>query len=748
MTLHDIRANSPAQTAPAPLPVESGAASDPLLVLLAGARLHDPYACLGVQHLGDIWRVRAFNPHARAAAVATADGWTPLARGAVAGVFEAELGTRPPSPCRLRFEDGQATRECYDPYSFPLTLSDDEFYLFGAGRLHQAYLTLGSRPMMLEGVAGVRFGVWAPNAERVSVVGDFNGWDGRMHPLQSRGASGVWELFLPELPAGTLYKYEIRNRASGAVLVKADPYAQSFELRPATAARVSQPALHVWGDGDWLERRARADWLHAPLNIYEVHVDSWRRHPDGRRYSYGELADALIPYAADMGYTHIELMPISEHPLDESWGYQTTGYFAATSRYGSADDLRAFIDRCHGAGLGVILDWVPGHFPQDQFALSAFDGTALYEHADPRLGLHPEWGTHTFNYGRNEVRSFLLSSAHYWLSQFHFDGLRVDAVASMLYLDYARKAGEWLPNRYGGNENLEAVEFLRELNIMLHAEFPGALSIAEESTSWPMVSRPVYLGGLGFTLKWNMGWMHDTLDYLAHDPVHRRFHHDQLTFGQLYAYTESFVLPLSHDEVVHGKGSLLGKMPGDAWQRFANLRLLFTYQMTSPGKKLNFMGSEFGQGREWAAQTELDWVLLANEAHAGIAHLARDLNRLYRDNPALHELDHGAEGFAWVDCHDSEQSILCFERRARNGAGLVVILNFTPVPRANYRIGLPWPGDYDEIFNSDSHFYGGSDVGNCSRTQAEARAWMNRPYSASVSIPPLGAIILAPSANV
>ena len=747
MVLRDILPDNPPHAQPAPEPRRSALVvqPDPQLALLADARLHDPYACLGARQVGNVWRVRAFNPHARGAAVATAAGWIALSRGALAGVFEAQLDAPPDSPCRLRFEEGDATRECFDPYSFPLTLTDDEFYLFAAGRLHQAYFTLGARQLTNDGVPGVRFAVWAPNAERVSVVGDFNGWDGRMHPLQTRGASGVWELFMPELSAGALYKYEIRNRATGAVVVKADPYAQSFELRPATAARVTAPAQHLWQDGEWLERRARTDWLHSPLNIYEVHAGSWRRHPDGRRYTYGELADALIPYAADMGYTHIELMPISEHPLDESWGYQATGYFAATSRYGSADELRAFIDCCHAAGLGVILDWVPGHFPQDQFALARFDGTALYEHEDPRLGLHPEWGTHTFNYGRNEVRSFLLSSAHYWLSQFHFDGLRVDAVASMLYLDYSRAAGEWLPNRYGGNENLEAVDFLRQLNIMVHAEFPGALSIAEESTAWPMVSRPVYLGGLGFTLKWNMGWMHDTLDYLRLDPVHRRFHHDRLTFGQLYAYTESFVLPLSHDEVVHGKGSLLGKMPGDAWQRFANLRLLLTYQMTSPGKKLNFMGSEFGQGREWAANTELDWGLLAEPAHAGVARLARDLNRLYRDHPALHELDHTAEGFAWIDCHDAEQSIVCFERRARKGPMLIVILNFTPVPRAGYRIGLPLPGAYDEIFNSDSHYYGGSDVGNWSQTQAEPRAWMNRAYSASVTVPPLGAIILAPA---
>ena len=727
------------------MPTVRAPAPDPQFVLLAEARLHDPYACLGAQRRGDGWSMRAYNPRARAAAVATAAGWVALSRGVIAGLFETRLATRPAPPWRLRFKEGGGTRECFDPYSFPLTLSEDDLYLFGAGRLHQAYLTLGARPMTHEGVPGVRFAVWAPNAERVSLIGDFNSWDGRAQPLQSRGASGVWELFMPELPAGTLYKYEIRNRANGTVLVKTDPYAQGFELRPATASRVCQPEQHAWDDAGWLERRARTNWLHAPLNIYEVHAASWRRHADRRSYSYSELADALIPYAADMGYTHIELMPISEYPLDESWGYQTTGYFAATSRYGSADELRAFIDRCHAAGLGVILDWVPGHFPQDQFALARFDGTALYEHEDPRLGVHPEWGTHTFNYGRNEVRSFLLSSAHYWLSQFHFDGLRVDAVASMLHLDYARAAGEWLPNRHGGNENLEAVEFLRELNIMLHAEFPGVLSIAEESTAWPMVSRPVYLGGLGFTLKWNMGWMHDTLDYLRHDPVHRRFHQDQLTFGQLYAYTENFVLPLSHDEVVHGKGSLLRKMPGDAWQRCANLRLLFAYQMTVPGKKLNFMGSEFGQEREWAAQGELDWGLLGDTAHAGIARLSRDLNRLYRDNPALHELDHAAEGFAWIDCHDAEQSIICFERRSRNGALVVVILNFTPVPRIGYRIGLPRGGTYSEIFNSDSRYYGGSDVGNGAGIEAEARAWMNRSYSASVTVPPLGAVIFAPT---
>jgi 1,4-alpha-glucan branching enzyme len=601
---------------------------------------------------------------------------------------------------------------------------------------------LGAHPVTVDGVDGVRFATWAPNAERVSVVGDFNQWDGRLNPMRSRGSSGVWELFIPDIRPGTHYKFEIRNRASGQVSVKTDPYARWFERRPGTSPRVCGPADHAWQDAGWLENRKNWDWLHAPINVYEMHAGSWKRHPDGRFYTYRELAENLIPYVLDMGYTHIELLPVSEHPLDESWGYQATGYFAPTSRYGTPDDFRAFVDACHQAGIGVILDWVPAHFPQDDWALAHFDGTALYEHEDPRRGYHQDWGTYIFNYGRAEVRNFLLASAHYWLSEFHLDGLRVDAVASMLYLDYSRKAGEWLPNQYGGRENLEAIDFLRELNVMVHQEFAGALTFAEESTAWPMVSRPAYLGGLGFSLKWNMGWMNDTLSYMQENPIHRRWHHNQLTFGQLYAYTENFILPLSHDEVVHGKGSLIAKMPGDVWQQFANLRLLLTWQQASPGKKLNFMGNEFGQGREWKIGWELDWGLLNIDWHAGIQHLVRDLNRLYRDDPALHSLDFEHAGFQWLDCNDADHSIYSFIRRAPDGQCTVVVLNFTPVPRHGYRVGVPAPGYYREILNTDSALYGGSNAGNGGGLHSEQQPWMDQPHSVVLSLPPLAGILL------
>ena len=602
---------------------------------------------------------------------------------------------------------------------------------------------LGAHVTRIDGVDGVRFSLWAPNAERVSVVGDFNHWDGRVHPMQSLGSSGTWVLFIPDLTPGALYKFEIRQRGTGAIRLKTDPYARRCEVRPGTASIVAGPSSFAWQDGDWLERRARLDWLHAPCNIYEVHAGSWRRGEAGTFLGYRELAEQLVPYAREMHYTHIELMPLSEHPLDESWGYQTAGYFAPTSRYGDSDGLRAFIDACHRAGIGVILDWVPAHFPQDDFALARFDGTALYEHEDPRLGLHLDWGTHIFNFGRNEVVSFLLSSAHYWLDEFHFDGLRVDAVASMLYLDYSRPAGEWVPNRFGGRENLEAIEFLRALNVMVHDRFPGALTFAEESTAWPMVSRPVHLGGLGFSMKWNMGWMNDTLRYFAHDPIHRRYHHDNLTFGQLYAYTENFVLPFSHDEVVHGKGSLLGKMPGDAWQKFANVRLLQCYQMCSPGKKLNFMGNEFGQGREWRESGALDWDLLQFPFQQGVRTLCRDLNRLVLELPALHDLDFEPGGFRWIDCHDSDQSILSFIRSARDGSFVIVVLNFTPVVREHYRIGVPHVGTYVELLNSDSTYYGGSNVGNAPHVHADALPWMGLPASLALRLPPLAGLLLA-----
>jgi 1,4-alpha-glucan branching enzyme len=558
--------------------------------------------------------------------------------------------------------------------------------------------------------------------------------------MSVHGSSGVWELFIPGVEPGTLYKYEIRSRA-GEILLKTDPYAQAYELRPGTAARAAASSRHVWRDEAWMHSRARWDWQHAPINIYELHAGSWRRHPDGRFYSYQELAEALIPYVREQGFTHIELLPVSEHPLDESWGYQTTGYFASTSRFGPPDALREFIDACHQAGVGVLLDWVPAHFPTDAFALARFDGSALYEHEDPRRGLHQDWGTHIFNYGRSEVRSFLLSSAHYWLSEFHVDGLRVDAVASMLYLDYSRKPGEWVPNAHGGRENLEAIGFLRDLNIMVHREFPGALTVAEESTAWPMVSRPTYLGGLGFSIKWNMGWMNDSLRYFARPPVFRRYHHDELTFGQIYAYTENFLLPLSHDEVVHGKASLVGKMPGDPWQQFANVRLLFVWQYTTPGKKLNFMGNEFAQGREWRVGAELDWHLLAIDWHRGVQLCVRDLSLLYRDLPALHDNDFEPGGFEWIDCHDAEQSVLLFERRARDGSSVLVALNFTPVVRHGYRVGVSEAGVYREIFNSDSVYYRGGNVGN-GRVKAQPAPWMGRPCCIDIALPPLAGIVL------
>lgn len=647
-------------------------------------------------------------------------------------------------PYLLRMENTATgvIEERHDPYAFPMQISGHDLYLFNEGRLLQAYRMLGAHRVRNHGVTGTRFAVWAPNAERVSVVGDFNRWDGRVYPMMVHGHSGVWELFIPDLPEGAIYKYEIRNRISGEILLKTDPYATTYELRPNNAALTPTEQKYNWNDDDWMARRKGWDWLHAPLSIYELHVGSWKRHPDGRFYSYQELADHLIPYLQDMGYSHVELLPISEHPLDESWGYQATGYFAVTSRYGSSEAFMGFVDRCHQAGIGVILDWVPAHFPQDSFSLARFDGTALYEHEDPRLGYHHDWGTYIFNYGRNEVKSFLLSSAHYWLSAFHIDGLRVDAVASMLYLNYSRKEGEWLPNRYGGHENLEAIEFLRALNTMVHGEFPGALTFAEESTSWPAVSRPAYLGGLGFSMKWNMGWMNDTLSYIQHDPVHRRYHHNELTFNQLYAYTENFVLPLSHDEVVHGKKSLLDKMPGDGWQKFANLRLLFTYQMTCPGKKINFMGNEFGQGHEWRVGHELDWYLLERDPHRGIQALTRDLNHLYLNTLALHELDFFAEGFSWIDCHDVEQSVISYQRRARDGSFVLVVLNFTPILRTGYRVGIPGSSAYQEVFNSDSIYYGGSNAGNAGKISPTGQPWSGQADSIIITLPPLAGVIL------
>ena len=718
------------------------------LNLILDAKHHDPFSFLGLhpisnQKTGVNTNIfRTFQPYADEVFVSTKQGWQTLTKNHPYGFFEWQGNETINTPCLIRISQHGQPYETYEVYSFAPMLTSDELHLFGEGNLKQAYKTMGAQLCEHQGVAGVRFAVWAPNAERVSVIGDFNQWDGRVHSMRSHGSSGVWEIFIPGLQTEALYKFEIRQRHTEHVLVKTDPYGFSFEPRPGTAAKVSSLHQYQWQDQAWLQQRGQKEWLHAPFNCYEVHLGSWKRNEHGQFLNFHELAAQLINYVKEMGYTHIELMPISEHPLNESWGYQTTGYFGVTNRYGTPDDFRYFVDACHQADIGVILDWVPGHFPKDDWALARFDGTALYEHEDPRLGEHQDWGTYIFNYGRNEVRNFLIANAHYWLNEFHIDGLRVDAVASMLYLDYSRKADEWLPNKFGGRENLDAIDFLKQLNVMVHQEFPGAFTIAEESTSWPMISRPVYLGGLGFSMKWNMGWMNDTLSYFENDPVHRRYHHNKLTFGQLYAYSENFVLPFSHDEVVHGKHSLLDKMSGDAWQKFANLRLLITHQMCSPGKKLNFMGNEFGQGREWNVNASLDWHLLSEHWHQGMKLAVHDLNQLYKHLPALHDLDFQPQGFEWVDCQDADQSVLSYIRRARDGSFIIAALNFTPVPRYNYRLGVPQAGTYAEIFNSDAQYYGGGNISNGTNIHTEEIAWMGQAQSISITLPPLSGIIL------
>ena len=592
---------------------------------------------------------------------------------------------------------------------------------------------------------GTAFAVWAPSARAVSVVGDFNSWDGRLHPMRSLGSSGVWELFLPGVGPGTNYKYEILAQ-SGELRLKADPVAFATELPPKTASVVFDPD-HEWGDADWVARRTVTDQLNEPISIYEVHLGSWRLNPleGNRSLTYLELADELSAYAKDMGFTHIELLPVMAHPFSGSWGYQVTGYFAPTPRYGTPDEFRTFVDRLHQNGLGVILDWVPAHFPRDDFALARFDGSALYEHQDPRRGAHPDWGTLVFNYGRNEVRNFLLANALFWLREYHADGIRVDAVASMLYLDYSREEGEWVPNQFGGNEDLDAVAFLKEYNEVVYAREPGVISAAEESTAWPGVSRPTYLGGLGFGFKWNMGWMHDTLAYFEHEPIHRRWHHHELTFSLVYAFTENFILPLSHDEVVHGKGSMLSKMPGDRWQQFANLRALYAFMWAHPGKKLLFMGNEIAQEQEWSEERSLDWHLLEAPGHAGVQSLVRDLNRAYRDTPALYERDYDGTAFWWLEPNDAEASVFAFARIGEDARKpLVFVANLTPIPREGYRVGLPVPGRWRELINTDAGSYGGSGLGNLGGVDTEDVPWMSQYHSAVLTLPPLGAIWLTP----
>ena len=701
---------------------------------------HDPFNVLGwhQQSSGD-WLFRAFMPAAER--VELTNGGT-LTRVEGSDLFELRSPEKTAHHPLLRWQDkaGGAWHQTISPYTFTPQIGELDLYLLAAGRHHHAWHVLGSRLCTVDGIAGCQFAVWAPGGQRVSVVGDFNQWDGRSYPMRSRGESGIWELFVPGLGAGLAYKYEIVG-PGGQLAIKADPYAQQAFIRPETTSCIPFASRHAWQDSGWLTQRGGFDWQHQPVSVYELHAGSWRRHPDGRFYTWAELAASLIPYVRDLGYTHIELLPIAEHPLDESWGYQVSGYYAPTARYGSPDDLRAFVDACHQAGLGVILDWVPAHFPKDDFGLARFIGEPLYEHADPRRGEHQDWGTLIFDYGRNEVRNFLLANALYWLDEFHIDGLRVDAVASMIYLDYSRKAGEWVPNQYGGRENLEAIAFLRELNSVVHGRFAGVLTIAEESTAWPMVSRPVELGGLGFSMKWNMGWMNDNLAYIEEDPVHRKYHHDQLTFSQIYAYTENFMLPLSHDEVVHLKGSMLDKMPGDYWQKFANLRLFYAWQYAHPGKKLLFMGCEFGQWNEWSDRGELDWSLCQFPVHEGVQRLVRDLNRLYCTQPALHQYDFESRGFAWIDCHDSDQSVLSLMRKS-DAEQVIVLLNFTPVPRHAYRIGVPQGGVYTEMLNTDSAYYGGSNSGNAGELHSEALPWMGYAQSLVLTLPPLAAIYL------
>ena len=717
---------------------------------IAAARHTDPFGFLGPHRTDAGVAVRVFAPGAERAELISLSGevLAPMmgvdALGGYIGMLPAD--TPWPVAYRVRMFRGGDTWEAEDPYRFPPFLGELDRHLMAEGRHRRLFEKLGAHLTEIEGVAGVAFAVWAPNAKRVSVVGAFNEWDGRRHQMRLHPGCGVWEVFVPGLAEGAVYKFELVG-ASGEILpLKADPYAFFCERSPATASRVAPIGHYGWNDDAWMARRAEANRFDAPMAIYEAHLGSWRRCPEeGNRYlSYRELAEQLVPYVRDLGFTHIELLPINEYPFDGSWGYQPIGLFAPTSRFGTPDDFRFFVEACHAAGLGVILDWVPGHFPEDAHGLAWFDGTHLYEHADPRQGRHMDWGTLIYNFGRAEVCNFLIANALFWMEEYHIDGLRVDAVASMLYLNYSRKEGEWIPNAFGGHENLEAIAFLKRMNEIVYEEFPGAFTVAEESTAWPMVSRPTYLGGLGFGYKWNMGWMHDTLRYIGKDAVHRSFHHNDMTFGLIYAFQENFVLPLSHDEVVHGKGSLLARMTGDAWQKFANLRAYFAFMWTHPGKKLLFMGGEFAQGKEWNHDTSLDWHLLENPYHAGVQSVLKDLNALYRRTPALYRADFVPQGFDWLDASNWEQSVLAFLRRDPSGAAgeVVVACSFTPVPREGYRVGVPHLGHYTEALNTDSSLYGGGNIGNGGGVEAEAVPYHGQPYSIVLTLPPLATVIL------
>jgi 1,4-alpha-glucan branching enzyme len=695
--------------------------------------------------------VRAYLPESEQVWLVDAEqnATRPMRRVHPAGFYEAlcPLNSSQGANYRLRVasKSGEII-DMHDPYAVEPFLSDFDRFLFGEGRHWQLYNKMGAHAREIDGVRGVNFAVWAPNAQSVQIVGDFNGWDGRQHLMRKHIPAGVWELFVPSIGPGQKYKFRVRS-SDGQTIDKSDPFGFYAELPPRTASVVADLDSYQWQDGDWLARRASRDPLRDPISVYEVHLGSWRRDPSGVHgwMNYRNLAHQLVDYCKEMGFTHIELMPISEHPFTGSWGYQTVGYFSVTSRFGTPEDFMYFVDHCHRNGIGVLIDWVPAHFPKDGHGLRRFDGSALYEHQDPRQGEHPDWGTMIFNYGRNEVRNFLISNALFWLDKFHIDGLRVDAVASMLYLDYSRKAGQWIPNVYGGRENLDAIHMLREFNDQAHSQFPGVLTVAEESTAWPGVSRPTSSGGLGFSLKWNMGWMNDTLRYMRHEPIHRAYHHNELTFSLIYAFTENFSMPLSHDEVVHGKGSLISQMSGDLWQKFANLRLLYSYMWTHPGKKLLFMGSELAQWHEWNYDGEIQWDLLQWDTHRGIKQLLSDLNGLIQREPALHQIDFRDQGFEWLDCMNGNDSVIAYVRKAENPDDFVVVAcNFTPIVRPNYRLGVPKAGFYHEIFNSDSSYYAGTNVGNYPGCNAEWHGHHGRPASMYITLPPLATVVLKP----
>ena len=704
----------------------------------------DPFSVLGPHKVGDDVEIRVFRPDARAIEVVLdrePDKSIAAERSDEEGFFCASVsGAERDVPYHLRIVKPDGPEELTrDPYQYGPIMGDVDLHLFSEGQHWKIYEKFGAHLRTLGDATGVYFAVWAPNAERVSVVGDFNNWDGRVNPMRKLLSAGVWELFLPAINQGAHYKFEIRTQ-TGAVLLKSDPFAFFNQHGKSTASLVYDLERYAWSDAEWMETRQKKNWPQSPISIYEVHLGSWRRKEGNRQLTYLELADTLLPYVLEMGYTHIELLPVTEHPFEGSWGYQVTNYYAPTSRFGPPDDFRHFIDKCHQAGIGVIMDWVPAHFPKDAHALAEFDGTDLYEHMDPRQGEQQDWGTLIFNFGRNEVRNFLIGNALFWLDKYHIDGLRVDAVASMLYLDYSRKAGQWVANIYGGRENLDAIHFLKRFNEVCYERFPGIITIAEESTAWPGVTRPTYLGGLGFGFKWNMGWMHDFLDYMSIDPIYRRYHHGNITFSLLYAFHENFILVLSHDEIVYGKRSLLSKMPGDEWQKFANLRMFLAWMYGHPGKKLVFMGGEFGQSNEWNHDTQLDWELLKLPRHDGLRRLVQHLNYTYKHESALWQLDDTYDGFDWIDFHDADNSVVSFLRKSQGGEIVVFIVNATPVVRYNYRLGVPQSGFYRELINTDGETYGGSNIGNLGGVPSEAHEWMGREHSIVIHLPPLATV--------